>query len=247
MVLPNKKKEEKEKKKKRKRGKKGGNMWIGIIIDIIFLVILAVSAYYGYKNGAIKVLLSLLIMILVIPIVYVTYKPVTEFVIKNTSVFDTLKTTVYTMLESKQVNENGELKADGEILPVLNHKINEYITKAKDEHYNNIAEKVSEELSRFVIQIVVMIAWSFILYFILTILRIIIVKVVDVIPIVNVLNYILGSILQVTKILVLIFVILYLLQFVLPVIKSSFIQDNIERTNIIKHMYKNNIINKFIK
>ena len=222
-------------------------MWVGVIIDIIFVIILGIAAYYGYKSGAAKVVLGFLIIILIIPIVYFTYKPVTSFVIKNTSIHENIKTTMYDTLEAKNINESGKLEEDGEFLPVLTNKINDFINKAKDEHYNNLAEKVSEEVATFAVQTIVIIVWSIILYIVLTIIKIILVKIADAIPIINVLNYTLGSVLQVIKTIIIVFVVLYLLQFVLPVIKSTFIQDNIEKTNIIKYMYHNNIINKFIK
>ncbi len=222
-------------------------MWVGVIIDIIFVIILGIAAYYGYKSGAAKVVLGFLIIILIIPIVYFTYKPVTSFVIKNTSIHENIKTTMYDTLEAKNINESGKLEEDGEFLPVLTNKINDFINKAKDEHYNNLAEKVSEEVATFAVQTIVIIVWSIILYIVLTIIKIILVKIADAIPIINVLNYTLGSVLQVIKTIIIVFVVLYLLQFVLPVIKSTFIQDNIEKTNMVKYMYHNNIINKFIK
>ena len=222
-------------------------MWQGVIIDIIFMIILAIAAYHGYKNGAVKVVLGFLVIILVIPIVYFTYKPVTNFVIKNTSIHENLKMSVYTSLESKNINETGKLEEDGEFLPVLTRKINDFITKAKDEHYNDLADKVSDEVATFAIQIFVILAWSIILFILLTILKLIIVKAVDVIPIINILNYALGTVLQVVKAIIIVFVILYLLQFVLPIIKSTFVQDSIEKTNLIKYMYNNNVINTFIK
>lgn len=222
-------------------------MWQGVIIDIVFVVLLAIAAYRGYKDGAVKVVLGFLIILLVIPIVYLTYKPITELVIRNTSIYESIQSTVYTSLAAKNIEETEKLEDDGEFLPVLTKKINEFITKAKEDHYNNLTEKVSEQVATFVMQIIVIIGWSLTLFALLSILKIIIVKIVDVLPVINVLNYTLGSVLQVIKTTIIVFVVLYLFQFVLPVIKSTFIQDNIQKTNIIKYMYNNNVINKFIK
>lgn len=221
-------------------------MWVGIVIDVIFVILLAVAAYFGYRDGAVKVILDLVVIILVIPIVYLTYKPVSKYIIENTSLHSNIQESVYATLESKDIEEKEELE-EGEYIPVLTKKINELITKAKDEKYNNIAEKVSEEIATFAVQAIVIIAWSIIVYIVLTLIKMAIVKFVDIIPVINVLNYALGSILQVIKTVVIVFTLLYLLQFILPVIKSQKIQDNINKTTIIKYMYNNNIINRFIK
>lgn len=223
-------------------------MWLGVIIDILFVILLGASIYWGYKSGAVKVILDIAVILLIIPIVYFTYKPVTNFVIANTSIHEGIKSSVYSTLEAKKVNENETLEEDnGEYIPVLTKKINELITKAKEEKYNNVAEKVSEEIARFAVQIMVILAWSIILYIILTLIKMFIVKVVDIIPLVNVLNYAAGSVLQLAKTIILTFVVLYLLQFVLPVIKSTALTDTINKTNIIKYMYNNNFINNFTK
>lgn len=222
-------------------------MWLGVIIDIILLVILAIAAYHGYRSGAVKVILSLLIILLIVPIVYLTHEPITDFVIRNTSLHENIKVSVYETLEAKNVNETEKLEDNDEYLPVLTKKINEFINKAKEEKYNNIAEKASEEVANFIMRIIVIIAWSILLYIVLTLVKIILVKIIDTIPFINVVNYVLGSILQVAKVIIIIFVALYLLQFVLPIIKSSVIQDNIEKTNLIKYLYHNNVISKFVK
>ena len=221
-------------------------MWVGIVIDVIFVILLAVVAYFGYRDGAVKVILDLVVIILVIPIVYLTYKPVSKYIIENTSLHSNIQESVYATLESKDIEEKEELE-EGEYIPVLTKKINELITKAKDEKYNNIAEKVAEEIATFAVQAIVIIAWSIIVYIVLTLIKIAIVKFIDIIPVINVLNYALGSILQVIKTVVIVFALLYLLQFILPVIKSQKIQDNINKTTIIKYMYNNNVINRFIK
>ena len=204
------------------------------------------AIYQGYKSGAVKVVLGLVIMIIVIPIVYFTYKPITDLVIENTNIHEGIKQGVYETLESKDI-ERTEKIDDGEFLPVFTNKINELIHKAKEENYNNIVEKVSDDIARFAVQSIVIIGWSMVLYIILSLIKLIIVKTVDVLPVINTLNYVSGSVLQALKVLIITFLILYLLQFILPVIKSDFILENIEKTNIIKYMYNNNLINVFIK
>lgn len=222
-------------------------MWVGIIIDIIFLILLGVAAYLGYKDGAVKVILDFVIILLVIPIVYFTYKPVSKYIIENTSIHGKIKTSAYEMLESKEVEKKEKIEDSDTGLPVLTKKINELIKEAKNEKYNNIAEKVAEDIATFAVQAIVMIIWSIIIYIILTLIKIAIVKTIDIIPLINLLNYVAGSILQVLKILIITFILLYLLQFILPIIEQQGLQENINKTTIIKYMYNNNVINKFIK
>lgn len=221
-------------------------MWVGIIIDIVFVILLAVAAYFGYRNGAVKVILDLAIIILIIPIVYFTYKPVTNFVIKNTSIHSKIEQSVKEQLDKHNVNEKEKIE-DEKQLPFIIDKVNGLIQKAKSDHYGNVSEKVSKEIATFAVQAIVVIAWSLILYIILTIVKIIIVKFIDIIPVINVINYIAGSVLQVVKVIGIVFLILFLLQFILPAIKSTGLVDNIEKTKLIRYMYHNNIVNKFIK
>lgn len=216
---------------------------MGIIIDLIFIIILAIAIYQGYKNGAVKVLLGFVVFIITIPIVYFTYKPISKIVIENTSIQPNIKTTVYSMLKSKDVESVGKIEDNDDFLPIVTNRINDLINNAKEEKYHDVIDKVSEEIATFAVQSIVAFCWSIIVYILLTLLKIVIVKTVDVIPIVSTLNYIAGSIIQVIKVLIITFVLLYLLQFILPVINSSSVRDSIDKTNIIKYVYHNNIIN----
>lgn len=221
-------------------------MWLGIIIDIIFVVLLGLAAYKGYKDGAVKVVLDIVVIILVIFIVYITYKPVTKFVMENTNIHSNIERTIYDMLNDRNVNEKGKIE-DTENMPFIVNKVNALINDVKEEHYTNLSEKVAKEITTFVMQACVFLAWFIVLYILLTLAKMALVKFVDIIPFVNMINYLAGSILQVGKVLLLTFILIFLLQFILPIVKTDVIKNSIDRTTIVKYLYNNNPVNSFVK
>ncbi|MCF0125006.1 MAG: CvpA family protein [Clostridia bacterium] len=67
---------------------------MGIVIDIFVVLGVLLSAYLGYKKGLVKLAVHIVAFIITIVAVGILYKPVGNFIIKNTTIDDKLQTTI---------------------------------------------------------------------------------------------------------------------------------------------------------
>ncbi len=77
---------------------------MGILIDIIFIAIILLSAFLGYKKGLVNMASKLFAGILAIIITLILYQPVSNAIIKNTS----LQTKIENIIIEKTQTENQE-------------------------------------------------------------------------------------------------------------------------------------------
>ena len=76
------------------------------LIDIIILFIIALTTFIGYKKGLIKVAFKLVSFVLAIIISVVLYKPISSFIINNTTIDDNLETTILQRLSSSDTTKD---------------------------------------------------------------------------------------------------------------------------------------------
>ena len=77
---------------------------MGILIDIIFIALILLSAFLGYKKGLVNMASKLFAGILAIIITLILYQPVSNAIIKNTS----LQTKIENIIIEKTQTENQE-------------------------------------------------------------------------------------------------------------------------------------------
>lgn len=77
---------------------------MGILIDIIFIAIILLSAFLGYKKGLVNMASKLFAGILAIIITLILYQPVSNTIIKNTP----LQTKIENIIIEKTQKENQE-------------------------------------------------------------------------------------------------------------------------------------------
>lgn len=76
---------------------------MGIIIDIIFIAIIVLSAFLGYKKGLVNVATKLFAGILAIIITAIVYQPISNLIIKNTPIQEKIENII---IENLQGQEN---------------------------------------------------------------------------------------------------------------------------------------------
>lgn len=64
---------------------------MGIVIDIVVVIILALSIFFGYKRGLINVIFNLCAFLVALIITFILYRPVATIVINNTGLYDNIK------------------------------------------------------------------------------------------------------------------------------------------------------------
>lgn len=171
-----------------------------IIIDLIFVLIVAISSIIGYKRGIIKMLFPMIALIICVILTGIISRPVGDYIYEKTSISSNVREKVSSKIkldidDSSDISNTDENKALDKIhLPeVIREKIkenNNYTQYAilKVENFNDY---VIEYITKLIINIMGYII-SFIL--ILIVLRVII-KLLDIvckIPLVGGVNKLLG-------------------------------------------------------
>ena len=74
---------------------------MSIIIDIVIVAILLLCIFLGYKRGLASSVLNILSFILAIIIAILLYKPVSDWVIQNTQIDETIENAIVEALSGK--------------------------------------------------------------------------------------------------------------------------------------------------
>lgn len=95
---------------------------MGIILDVILVAIILLSAFLGYKKGLVKLGAKLFAGIIAIILTIIIYKPVSEMIIKNTSIDEKVRDTIIQnatniMEENKQLPDAITNQVQNNILP----------------------------------------------------------------------------------------------------------------------------------
>ncbi len=201
-------------------------MWI--MCDLLVLGIIALFTFIGYKQGLVKVAIKILSFFIAIIVAMALYKPVSNIIVKNTSIDDNIKNTII-----EKIKPEG-MESDQEII-VENDLTNKIIGKA-----NNTIEEVANVFSIRLIEIGTLL----IIYILLRIALKFVSVLADFIaklPILKQINKAGGLIYGVIKGIVIVYTILAIIYLVSPLIKTD-ISKKINNSLITKYIYNNNIL-----
>ena len=124
---------------------------MGIVIDIILVLIVALSAFLGYKKGLVELGAKLFAGIIAIVITLIIYKPVGNIVIKNTSIDEKIENTILEKT-TNVIDENSKVSD------------NKYIQNASDNAASQVKEEILPEQARNIAVNVIYIATALILF-----------------------------------------------------------------------------------
>lgn len=213
-----------------------------IFLDLIIIGIIALSTFLGYKQGLIKVAFKIVSFFIAIVITLILYRPVTNLIINNTTWDETIENTIYEKLSTTKVEQGEKItKEDTDLPGIVVNYINDGITNTVEQAGENIAKVVSKDLTQSIIQIVVLVV-IFIVTRILLIFAKVILEAVSELPIVKQFNEIGGIIYGILRGAIIIFAILALASFILPMINQMTILELINDTILTKFLYNHNII-----
>lgn len=215
---------------------------MAIFLDLIIIGIIALSTFLGYKQGLIKVAFKIVSFFIAIVITLILYKPVTNLIINNTTWDETIENVIYEKLSTTKV-EQGEpiTKEDTDLPGIVVNYINEGITNTVSEAQENVAKVVSKDLTQSIIQIIVL-AVTFIVTRILLIFAKVLLDAVSELPIVKQCNEMGGIIYGILRAAIIIFGLLALASFILPMINQMAILEWINSSILTKFLYNHNII-----
>ena len=201
-------------------------MWI--IFDLILIGIIALSTFIGYKQGLVKSAIKILSFFIAIIIALGLYKPVSNIVIKNTTIDESIKNAIIEKIMPEEGDKNAEISVD--------EKISTVIMKNATNTIEGVAEAFSVKLIEIVILLLIYILAKIALKFV-TILADLIAK----LPILKQVNKTGGIVYGIIKGIILVYTILAVVYLVAPLLNKS-VSENIDKTIITKTLYNNNII-----
>ena len=203
---------------------------MGIFVDIILVVLIALSIFLGYKKGLASLAIKLCAFIIAILITFILYRPIANLIINTTSVDESIEDTIYNKVtEMIQKDETNELTSD-------------LIESAKQ----GMLEQSARELA-----INVVYGGTIIILFIVVRIALIFVSalanLVAKLPIIKQANEVGGAIYGLLRAIVIIYAILLVINFIGELNPKNIATQTINESTITKAMYENNIFNIFFE
>lgn len=220
---------------------------MGIIVDLIVLIIAAISIFIGYKKGLIKCAINVLSFFIAIIVVILLTSPVSNIIINNTKLDDNIKLTILEKIDFDDVNAE-DLKLDennSDSPKVVREYINNMMKDLTKSEENNIADALAENIAIIIINIVVAIVLFFGTRFVLIFVKVL-ADIVGKIPLIKQFNKAGGIIYGIASGFVKIYLILAIISIIVPVLTDSTLIDAINQSIIAKSMYDNNLLLKII-
>ena len=202
---------------------------MGTVIDIILVLIVALSAFLGYKKGLVELGAKLFAGIIAIVITLIIYKPVGNIVIKNTSIDEKIENTI-SEKTTNVIDENSKISD------------NKYIQDASDNAVSQVKEEVLPEQARNIAVNVVYVATALILFIISKIVLSIVISLANAVaslPILKQFNEIGGFLYGLVRGAIISFVLILVIGTVAKLNPNGSLSKNVESTYLLKEVYDN--------
>jgi len=202
---------------------------MGIVIDIILVLIVALSAFLGYKKGLVELGAKLFAGIIAIVITLIIYKPVGNIVIKNTSIDEKIENTILEKT-TNVIDENSKISD------------NKYIQDASDNAVSQVKEEVLPEQARNIAVNIVYVATALILFIISKIVLSIVISLANAVaslPILKQFNEIGGFLYGLVRGAIISFVLILVIGTVAKLNPNGSLSKNVESTYLLKEVYDN--------
>lgn len=202
---------------------------MGIVIDIILVLIVALSAFLGYKKGLVELGAKLFAGIIAIVITLIIYKPVGNIVIKNTSIDEKIENTILEKT-TNVIDENSKISD------------NKYIQDASDNAVSQVKEEVLPEQARNIAVNVVYGATALILFIVSKIVLSIVISLANAVaslPILKQFNEVGGLLYGLVRGAIISFVLILVIGTVAKLNPNGSLSKNVESTYLLKEVYDN--------
>lgn len=202
---------------------------MGIVIDIILVLIVALSAFLGYKKGLVELGAKLFAGIIAIVITLIIYKPVGNIVIKNTSIDEKIENTILEKT-TNAIDENSKISD------------NKYIQDASDNAVSQVKEEVIPEQARNIAVNVVYGATALILFIVSKIVLSIVISLANAVaslPILKQFNEIGGLLYGLVRGAIISLVLILVIGIIAKLNPNGSLSKNVESTYLLKEVYDN--------
>lgn len=211
---------------------------MGIVIDCLVVLVMASCIFVGYKKGLMKVAINFIAIFLSIILALILYKPVANFIVNNTELDERINFGVYEKIKDEDFyNLSDEAKDKNCLLQISDKYINEAIQSSKDNVAQYVSDRITETIINGIAFVIIVIALRVVL-----ILLYLLSDVIGSLPIIKQFNKsggILYGIIEGLFFVNLVFAILYVLN---PVCLNGKIDEVVQKSNLGKLAYNDNII-----
>ncbi len=210
---------------------------MGIIIDLVIIAILILSVFLGYKKGLVNVVFNICAFLVAIIATIILYKPVSNFIINNTDIYDKIRTTIIGKYGETATNSNEENSFG------LTKYITQKIEDAASETKEKAVEAIADEIALKVIQVVAGIGLFIVIRIALIVLKFLSEGLAE-LPLIKQINKAGGTLYGLGRALIIIYILLNILFIVASISKNGKIQEAIDNSYVAKFVFEHNLILK---
>ena len=201
-----------------------------MVIDIIIILIIALSVFLGYKKGFIKLSVNLVAVAVAIIVTCLFTIPVTNFIVEYTEIDDTIKASV--------IDEANDIMGQNN-MGTIGGKL---IEDAKNGLIEESAQNIAVQILRICVGIILFLIVRIGLIFVTAIAGL-----VAKIPGLKQINELGGMIYGLLRALIAIYAVLLIVNIIQDVKPTASIESTMNKTYITKILYNNNPIASFVK
>ena len=213
---------------------------MAIVIDLIILGILGISIFFGYQKGLTKCIIKIFSFIIAVVVSAILFKPVSNFVVKNTQIDDKIKESIINLV-GDDIQENGEVKEDTNLPQAMVDYINQTIQEATSEAKESVVVVVAEGISTTAINIGVAIGLFLVIRIALIFVSALSNLITD-LPIIKQFDKTGGIVYGALKAFVIVFVLLALISLVSPMVEQTGLIVAIHKSVIGSILYDHNLL-----
>ncbi len=215
---------------------------LGIVVDVILFIIIEGNAVAGYKMGITRVIFNIFSSLIAIILVFILYKPVSNYIFENTKMAQNLENAIVENLSGLLENEEKTAETTNE---KANNMLAMFLEKDINEMVQNTTDSIVANASRQIAYKIVSGAVFLILFAVIRLALYLLKNYADFLanlPFIRVINSSGGMIYGVIKGFLLVYVVFAIISFMMPMIGDTVIVQAINEAWIGSKMFQSNII-----
>lgn len=213
---------------------------MSIIIDLIVLGLILICVFFGYRKGLTKCVIKILSFVIALVVAFVLFKPVSNFVIDNTTLDDNIRNSIAQVVQD-DVSETGEVKEESNLPQAMVDYINEEITNTVEQTKETIVNTVADQISKIAVNACVAIGLFIIARIALMFVSALSSLITD-LPIIKQVDKTGGIIYGLVEALLILFIIFAIISFISPMIENSGLIVAINKSILGSVLYNNNLL-----
>lgn len=199
------------------------------VLDIIIIVLILISTFFGYRKGLISLGIHLIAFVLALIISFILYRPIGNIIINTTQIDETIQETIEKNVQTIEPNEENKNNITNQIIE---------ITKGE------MLPQATKEISYNIVYGATMIILFLILRVCLMLINCI-ANAIAKLPILDQVNKIGGAIYGVLRGVIITYFTLLIISLIIVVNPQNSLSKMVEETYLVKTMMNNNILNVF--